>query len=219
MNKYLLAPSIIAADFLHLDQVVSDCKTAGADWLHVDVMDGHFVPNLTVGPLVVEALKRATRLPLDVHLMIEQPERYIEAFAHAGASSITIHAETCPEFLRPLQLIKSFGCRAGITLNPATPVTRIGAALAIVDLVLVLSVSPGFSGQNFIPETIAKVADVRSRLDQHHYFAYLEVDGGINTETLPKMKAAGANVFVAGHAIFSHPQGIPAGIQALRALL
>jgi ribulose-phosphate 3-epimerase len=216
MNKCLIAPSILAADFLQLKQEIATCESAGADWLHVDVMDGHFVPNLTMGPFLVEAFKRATNLPLDVHLMIEQPERYLETFAKAGASHLTVHVETCPHIHRTLQHIKSLGCLAGVTLNPGTSVSSIEPVLHLADLVLVMSVNPGFSGQTFLPETIEKVTKIRRKLDEIKSSAYLEVDGGISAETLPKMKDAGANVFVAGNAVFDHPNGIEAGIAALR---
>jgi len=216
MNKYLIAPSIVSADFLQLKEAIAACESAGADWLHVDVMDGHFVPNLTMGPFLVETFKRATKLPLDVHLMIEQPERYLEAFAKAGASHLTVHVETCPHLHRTLQHIKSLGCLAGVTLNPGTPVSAIEPVLHFADLVLVMSVNPGFSGQAFLPETVGKVAQIRKKLDEIKSSAYLEVDGGIAAETLPKMKDAGANVFVAASAVFNHPHGIEAGIGALR---
>ncbi len=216
MTQYFIAPSIVASDFLRLKEAFVVCESAGADWIHVDVMDGHFVPNITMGPFLVETFKRATKLPLDVHLMIEQPERYLEAFAKAGASHLTVHVETCPHIHRTLQHIKSLGCLAGVTLNPGTPVSAIEPVLHLADLVLVMSVNPGFSGQAFLPETIGKVALVRKKLDEIKSSAYLEVDGGIAAETLPKMKDAGANVFVAGNAVFDHPKGIEAGITALR---
>jgi ribulose-phosphate 3-epimerase len=204
MKRFILAPSMIASDFLHLDQVIAACERAGADWLHVDVMDGRFVPNITVGPFVVEHLRRATKLPLDVHLMIEEPERYLEDFAKAGASNLTVHVETCPQLEDTLDIIKKLGCKAGVTLNPATPVSEIEPVLGHADLVLVLSVNPGFSGQEFMPETIAKVEQVRKKLDELGLQAFLEVDGGINEVTLPLMRKAGADTFVAGHAVFGN---------------
>jgi ribulose-phosphate 3-epimerase len=216
MKKYFIAPSILSADFLRLKEAIAACESAGADWIHVDVMDGHFVPNITMGPFLVDAFRRAAKLPLDVHLMIEQPERYLEAFAKAGASHLTVHVETCPHIHRTLQHIKSLGCVAGVTLNPGTPVSAIEPVLHLADLVLVMSVNPGFSGQAFLPETIQKVAEVRRLLDRIKSPAYLEVDGGIAAETLPKMKEAGANVFVAASAVFNYPDGIEAGIGALR---
>ncbi len=213
----LIAPSIVSADYLRLREDIAACEAAGADWLHVDVMDGHFVPNITMGPFLVRAFRRATKLPLDVHLMIEQPERYLEAFAQAGASHLTVHVETCPHLHRTLQQIKSLGCLAGVTLNPGTPVSAVEPVLHLADLVLVMSVNPGFSDQAFLPETVAKVVQVRKKLDEIKSAAYLEVDGGITPENLLKMKDAGANVFVSAHAVFSHPDGIQAGIAALRA--
>jgi ribulose-phosphate 3-epimerase len=219
MSAYVISASILSADFTRLSEQIAVCEEAGADWLHVDVMDGHFVPNITMGPFIVEACRRATKLPLDVHLMIEKPERYLEAFAKAGARGLTVHVETCPQLDRTLQDIKSLGCKAGVVLNPEILVGEIEPFLHLADLVLVLSVHPGFSGGKFIPKSIAKVADVRRKLDALGSSAWLEVDGGINAETLPKMKEAGATAFVAASAIFKHPQGIVAGIQTLRSLL
>ncbi|MGZ9221620.1 MAG: ribulose-phosphate 3-epimerase [Anaerolineales bacterium] len=219
MNVYAISASILSADFTRLGEEIAACEEAGVDWVHLDVMDGHFVPNITMGPFIVEACKRVTKLPLDVHLMIEKPEQYLGAFAKAGASGLTVHVETCPQLDRTLQEIKSLGCKAGVVLNPETPVREIEPVLQLADLVLVLSVHPGFSGGKFIPESIAKVADVRKKLNAIGSAAWLEVDGGINAETLPKMKAAGATAFVAASAIFKHPQGIMAGIQTLRAQL
>ena len=216
MKTFLVAPSILSADFLHLQDQINACEAAGADWIHVDVMDGHFVPNLTMGPLVVEACRRATKLPLDVHLMIEQPERLLEDFARAGADHLTVHVETCPHLHRTMQQIKGLGLKAGVVLNPGTPAVAIEPVLPLADLVLVMSVNPGFSGQAFIPEAASKVAEIRGRLDSLGSQAWLEVDGGIAAETLPKMQKAGANVFVAGSAIFGHPQGIAGGVRTLR---
>ena len=218
-NQYLIAASILSADFLQLKESIAECEAAGADWIHVDVMDGNFVPNITMGPFLVATFKRATKLPLDVHLMIVQPERYLEAFAEAGASHLTVHVETCPHLPETLKQIKSLGCLAGVTLNPATPVSTIEPVLHLADLVLVLSVNPGFSGQTFMPETVSKVSQIRKKLDEIHSQAYLEVDGGISVETLPSMKDAGANTFVSATAIFKNPKGIEAGVNALRALL
>ncbi len=216
MDKFLLAPSIIASDFTLLADEIAACESAGADWLHVDVMDGHFVPTITVGPLFVEACKRATKLPLDVHLMISDPDQYLEVFAKAGANNITVHVETCPNLLQTIEKISSLGCKAGVTLNPLTPASALDAALPLVDLVLVMSVNPGYSGQAFMPEMIGKVEEVRNKLNALRSKAWLEVDGGITVETLPLMHKAGANVFVAGNAAFKHPQGVAAGVRALR---
>ncbi len=216
MNNFLIAPSIIASDFTRLADEISVIESAGADWLHMDIMDGHFVPTITVGPLFVEACKRATKLPIDAHLMISHPDQYLEAFAKAGANNITVHVETCPDLPQIIKKIKSLGCNAGVTLNPATPVSALDAALPLVDLVLVMSVKPGFSGQSFMPEMIAKVEEIRNKLNALRSKARLEVDGGITIETLPRMYQAGADVFVAGNAIFKHAQGAEAGIKALR---
>jgi len=195
------------------------CEAVGVDWLHVDVMDGHFAPNITMGPFLVATFKRATSLPLDVHLMIDEPERYLEAFAKAGASNLTVHVEACPHLADTLRQIKSLGCSAGVTLNPATPVSDIEPFLPLADLVLVMSVNPGFSGQAFMPETVSKVAQIRKKLDEIHSSAYLEVDGGITAETLPLMKNAGADTFVAATAIFKNPMGIEAGVNSLREVM
>ncbi len=214
--KFIIAPSILSADFTCLGADVSACEAAGADWLHVDVMDGHFVPNLTMGPLIVEACRRITQLPLDVHLMIERPEQLLDAFAKAGASRLIVHVETCPHLHRTLQHIKSLGCAAGVTLNPSTPAVAIEPVLGMVDQVLVMSVNPGFGGQSFIPESLAKIRQIRAMLDDLGSSARLEVDGGIDAATLPEVRAAGADAFVAGTAVFKHPQGIAAGIRALQ---
>lgn len=216
MNKFLIAPSIIAADFTRLADEIAACESAGVDWLHVDVMDGHFVPQITIGPLFVEACKRASKLPLDVHLMISNPDQYLEVFAKAGADHLTVHVETCPDLVSTIQKIKSLGCKAGVTLNPLTPAAALDSALPLVDLVLVMSVTPGFSGQSFMPEMIGKVEEIRNKLNSLRSPAFLEVDGGINVSTLPLMRRAGADVFVAGTAAFKHPQGVAGGVQALR---
>jgi len=207
-DKILIAPSILSADFLQLGETLRTCQSAGADWIHIDVMDGHFVPNLTMGPFIVQACKRGTSLPLNVHLMIEKPENLLEAFATAGADHLTVHVETCPHLHRTLQHIKSLGCKAGVTLNPGTQAEAIFPVLHMADLVLVMSVDPGFSGGVYIPEMVDKVASIRQKLDEIGSSAWLQVDGGITPETLPEMKNAGANVFVSATAIFGHPQGI-----------
>ncbi len=216
MNKFLIAPSIIASDFTHLADEISVIESAGADWLHMDIMDGHFVPTITVGPLFVQACKRATKLPIDAHLMISDPDQYLDVFAKAGANNITVHVETCTDLPQTIQKIKSLGCTAGVTLNPATPASALDSILPLVDLVLVMSVKPGYSGQSFMPEMISKVEEIRNKLNALRSKAYLEVDGGISAETLPLMYKAGANVFVAGSAVFGHPQGAGEGIKALR---
>ncbi|MEW6085610.1 MAG: ribulose-phosphate 3-epimerase [Chloroflexota bacterium] len=216
-ETHLLAPSILSADFTRLGEELAACESANADWIHVDVMDGHFVPNITMGPFIVEACKRATKLPLDVHLMIEKPERHLEAFAKAGAGNITVHVEACPHLHRTLQQIKSLGCKAGVALNPGTPSAAIDAVLGEADLILVMSVNPGYTGQKFISSTVGKVGDIRKKLDALKLSAWLEVDGGIDVDSLPKMKKAGANVFVAATAVFKHPKGTEAGIKSLQA--
>ncbi len=215
-SPYLLSASILSADFTRLGQQIAEAEKGGADWIHVDVMDGHFVPNLTMGPFIVKACRQVTQLPLDVHLMIESPENLLEAFAEAGATNLTVHVETCPNLHRTLQTIRELGCKAGVVLNPATPASLVEPVLHMVDLVLVLSVNPGYSAQMFLPEVLQKIASLRRDLDQINPGAWLEVDGGINTQTLPLVIEAGANVLVAAHAIFDYPEGIAAGIQHLR---
>lgn len=215
-QKVIIAPSILSADFLQLGETLQTCQSAGADWIHIDVMDGQFVPNLTMGPFIVDACRRGTHLPLDVHLMIEQPENLLEAFARAGANHLTVHVETCPNLQQTLLQIKSLGCKAGVTLKPGTPVESIFPALHLADLILVLSVIPGYSGGTYIPEMAEKVRLIRQKLDEIKSSAWLEVDGGISPETLPEMKNAGADVFVSGSAIFGHPGGIATGIRTLR---
>jgi len=215
-NRYVLSSSILSADFARLSEEIKTVEAAGVDWIHVDVMDGHFVPNITMGPFIVETCRRITQLPLDVHLMIEKPERYIEAFAKAGATGLTVHVETCPDIVGTLKQIKSLGCRAGAVLNPETPVGAIQPALKEADLILVMSVHPGYSGQSFMPDSIARVSEIRKKLDALRSSAWLEVDGGIDIHTLPEMKEAGATAFVAATAIFKNPQGPAAGVRALR---
>jgi ribulose-phosphate 3-epimerase len=215
-SPIIIAPSILSADFTHLGEQIAACESAGADWIHVDVMDGQFVPNLTMGPFIVEACRRATRLPLDVHLMIEHPGTLLEAFASAGASHLTVHVETCPQVEQTLQTIRELGCKAGVTLNPATPAAALQKALPLADLVLVMTVQPGYSGQSFMKDMVPKVVQVRRMLDEIGSSAWLEVDGGISAATLPVVRTAGANAFVAANAVFKHPNGIAAGIKGLR---
>jgi ribulose-phosphate 3-epimerase len=216
MKPLIIAPSILSADFTRLGEQIAEAEAAGADWIHVDVMDGHFVPNLTMGPFIVAACRRVTNLPLDVHLMVEHPENLLEAFARAGASHLIVHVETCPQIARTISTIKSLGCRAGVTLNPATPARDLEPALALADLVLVLTVHPGYSGQAFMTEMVPKVAEVRNRLDEIKSSAWLETDGGLTVETIPMVRDAGANAFVSASAVFQHPGGIAAGLRSLR---
>ena len=216
MTMYLIAPSILAADFLRLGEQIAQVETAGADWIHIDVMDGHFVPNLTMGPFIVEHCRRATRLPLDVHLMVTEPMRFVEAFVRAGANSLTVHVEVNDELRPTLQKIRSLGCRAGLSLSPGTPAEAVHPYLGLVDLILVMSVEPGYAGQQFLPQVLPKITAVRRMLDVADSSAWLQVDGGLSPTTLPQVKAAGANVFVAAQAIFHHPDGIAAGLRALR---
>jgi len=219
MNKYVIAPSILASDMTQLGSEIAAAESAGADWIHVDVMDGRFVPNITMGQFIVKACRRVTQLPLDVHLMIEKPEDHLETFAKAGASGLTVHVETCPNLHRTLQYIKSLGCKAGVVLNPGTAVGAIEPVLGMADLVLVMSVNPGFGGQRFIPESIGRVVEIRKKLDVMSSSAWLEVDGGVSAETILQLKEAGATAFVAGTSVFKHPLGIEAGIEALRSHL
>jgi ribulose-phosphate 3-epimerase len=212
----LIAPSILSADFARLADEVAAVERAGADLLHVDVMDGHFVPNLTVGPPIVEALKKVTKLPLDVHLMITNADAFIQEFAEAGADYLTVHVEACPHLHRTVQSIKERGVKAGVTLNPATPIASLQEILPDVDLVLIMSVNPGFGGQKFIPSALNKVAAARAMLDRIHSRALLEVDGGIKAENAAQVVAAGATVLVAGSAIFSQ-RDYAGTIAALRA--
>lgn len=198
-----IAPSLLSADFSKLGDEVAMCVAGGADWLHVDVMDGVFVPNLTFGSKVISTVRKLTKLPLDVHLMVVEPEKYFDDFARAGANGLTIHVEAAPHLHRQLQRIRELGCRAGVALNPATPLESVRDAIPYVDLLLVMSVNPGFGGQEFIPTSIEKVARARAMLDAMGSDAALEVDGGINRQTLAQARAAGADTFVAGHAIFA----------------
>ncbi|MBN1922646.1 MAG: ribulose-phosphate 3-epimerase [Anaerolineae bacterium] len=211
-----IAPSILAADFSRLGEHVREAEVAGADLIHVDVMDGRFVPNISVGLPVVAALRAVTRLPLDVHLMIAEPARYVEAFAHAGADILTIHPEADVHFHRTLQQIHALGIRAGVSLNPGTSETALRYVLPLVDLVLVMTVNPGFGGQNFLPEILDKVRAVRYMLDEAKKPALLSVDGGITVGTVPLVIAAGANTLVAGSAVFGAAEGVASAIAALR---
>jgi ribulose-phosphate 3-epimerase len=198
----LIAPSILSADFAKLGQEIIDVERAGADWIHIDVMDGHFVPNITIGPLIVEAVKRSTDLPLDVHLMIENPDRYINEFVKAGADLISVHAETCMHLNRTIHFIRECGARPGVALNPATPLSRVEWALNDVDFVVLMSVNPGFGGQSFIPETVEKARTLKDMIKKRKLATLIEVDGGVNKQTIEDVSNAGADVFVAGSAVF-----------------
>ncbi|GGJ86358.1 ribulose-phosphate 3-epimerase [Lentibacillus kapialis] len=198
-----IAPSILAADFSQLGKEIQDVEKGGADYVHVDVMDGHFVPNITIGPLIADSIKPHTHLPLDVHLMIENPDQYVAVFAESGASIITVHQETCPHLHRTIQLIKDHGVKAGVVINPATPVETIRDVIHDVDLVLLMSVNPGFGGQSFIGHTVKKIEQVAAWRKQQQLHFEIEVDGGINRETAILCTKAGADVLVAGSAIFS----------------
>jgi ribulose-phosphate 3-epimerase len=198
-----IAPSILSADFARLGEEIKDVERGGADYIHVDVMDGHFVPNITIGPLIVEAIRPVTKLPLDVHLMIENPDQYIEAFAKAGADYITVHVEACRHLHRTIQLIKSTGVKAGVVLNPATPVDSLKHIIEDVDMVLLMSVNPGFGGQKFISSVLPKIRQVKELADSLNPDLEIEVDGGVNEETAKLVIEAGANVLVAGSAVFN----------------
>jgi ribulose-phosphate 3-epimerase len=211
-----IAPSILAADFADLGAAVRAAAEGGADYIHVDVMDGHFVPNLTIGPAVVAALRRVTSLPLDVHLMIETPERYLADFARAGADLLTVHVETCPHLHRTVQLIRELGVKPGVTLNPATGLETIYETLPFVEQVLVMTVNPGFGGQSYIPTMTDKIARLAAMIAGRAPGVEIEVDGGIDVMTAASVARAGARVLVAGTAVFHHPQGVAAGIAALR---
>ncbi|MFP5111234.1 ribulose-phosphate 3-epimerase [Bacillaceae bacterium C204] len=198
-----IAPSILSADFSRLGEEITAVEKGGADYIHIDVMDGHFVPNITIGPLIVEAIRPITRLPLDVHLMIENPDQYIEAFAKAGADYITVHVEACMHLHRTIQNIKSYGIKAGVVLNPATPVESIQHIIRDIDMVLLMSVNPGFGGQKFIPEVLPKIRKVKAMAEEKGMDLEIEIDGGVNSETAKLCMEAGANVLVAGSAIYN----------------
>jgi ribulose-phosphate 3-epimerase len=210
-----IAPSIIAADFLALGEAITTIETAGADFLHFDVMDGQFVPTITIGPLVLQALKRKARIPIDVHLMIADPDRYLDAFANAGADILTVHYEATMHLHRTIAHIRGLGLQAGVALNPSTPVSMLEEIIEDVDVVLVMTVNPGFSGQTFIPRSESKVAAVRQLIEQRGARARIEVDGGIDVNTIGRVVSAGATVAVAGNAVFGHKDPA-AAIRALR---
>jgi ribulose-phosphate 3-epimerase len=211
-----IAPSILSADFGRLAEQVVEAEEGGADWIHVDVMDGHFVPNITIGPMIAQAVRNVTELPVDVHLMIENPERYVTAFRDAGADVITVHYEACPHLHRTLQQIRDLGAIAGVAVNPATPVNLLGDVVELIDLLLVMTVNPGFGGQAYIPSA-AKVAVARALLDgAGRAGAHVQVDGGVDRRTAPEVVGAGADVLVAGSAVYRAPEGVASAIQAIR---
>ena len=212
-----IAPSVLSADFGRLAEDIKRCEEGGADWIHVDVMDGRFVPNLTFGAKVIETLRGVTKLPLDVHLMVVEPEKYFDSFAAAGASVLTIHQEVAPHLHRQLNRIRELGCRAGAAINPSTPVDTLHDVVGDLDLLLVMTVNPGFGGQKFIESTVSKVARARDMLTAARSTATLEVDGGISRDTITRCWRAGADTFVAGNAVFSAPD-VAAEIRELKAL-
>ena len=204
-DSLIIAPSILAADFGRLADEVRAAEAAGADWIHVDVMDGRFVPNITLGPPIVKAIRAATKLPIDVHLMIVEPERYVDDFAMAGADGLTVHVEASPNLHRTLQHVRGLGKRAGVVLNPSTSEDALRYVLGVADLVLVMSVNPGFGGQSFLPEVLPKVRAIRRMIDDSGRAIHLEIDGGIAPDTVALATEAGARVLVAGSAVFGHP--------------
>ena len=218
-QKIKLAPSILSADFGRLGEQVAEADRAGADYIHVDVMDGRFVPNLTIGPVVVQGIRGSTNLPLDVHMMVVEPERLVEDFAKAGADHLIVQAEACPHLHRVLQQIREVGCKAGVAINPGTSLSAIEEVLPLLDVVLVMSVNPGFGGQKLIPETVGKVVRMRRILDEGGYSAELQVDGGVNEATARTMVEAGATVLVAGSAVYNDKESVADAMDRLRASL
>jgi ribulose-phosphate 3-epimerase len=211
-----IAASILAAAFTRLGEQIAECEAAGADWIHMDVMDGRFVPNITLGPLVVEAARRATRLPLDVHLMIVEPERYLADFARAGADGLTVQVEACPHLHRTLQQIRELGKRAGLALNPGTPAGAVSEVLDLTDLLLAMTVNPGFGGQAFLPSTLNKIRQLSAWVNERGLATEIEVDGGIDPKTTPQVTAAGATVLVAGTSVFKAGVPVAEAIARLR---
>jgi ribulose-phosphate 3-epimerase len=212
----ILSASILSADFGHLADQIKEAESYGVDWIHIDVMDGHFVPDITMGPFVVKTCRNITGLPLDVHLMVEKPERHLPAFAQAGASNITVHLETCPHIFHTLQVIRSLGCHPGIAINPGTPADLISSVIHLADLVLVMTVNPGASGQEFLNEIVSKIEIVDQMIKRKNISTMIEVDGGITAATLPLTYEAGARAIVSASSIFRDPDGIKHGIQLLR---
>jgi ribulose-phosphate 3-epimerase len=216
VNKIRIAPSILAADFARLGDQIREAEAAGSDMIHVDVMDGRFVPNITMGPIVIEAARRITALPLDVHLMIVEPERHLEAVARAGATRIDVHWETAPNLHRTLQTIRDLGCEVGLALNPHTPANFLSEIIHLLDAILVMTVNPGFGGQAFLPETLPKIRQLRAMIDQSGLKIDLGVDGGIQNDTAKAAVAAGANMLIAGSVIFTDKHSVEVGVKTLR---
>jgi ribulose-phosphate 3-epimerase len=220
VSRVKIAPSILSADFTRLGEHIREAEAGGADWIHVDVMDGHFVPNITIGPLIAAAAKRSTSLPVDVHLMIEKPERYLAAFAEAGADYLTVHVETSPHLHRTVQQIRELGAKPGVTLNPATPAESLEEILPYVDLVLVMSVNPGFGGQSYIPTSTARIAKIRRMLDERGLaHVELQVDGGVAPDTAAEVARAGASCVVAGSAVYNAKAPVADNLRRLREAL
>jgi ribulose-phosphate 3-epimerase len=215
-DNFKIAASILSAEFSCLKKEIEEAENAGIDWIHIDVMDGHFVPNLTMGPFIVEACRKITSLPLDVHLMIEHPERLLVDFANAGATSLSVHIEDNPNLHRTLQSIKDLGCKTGVVINPGTDASLCIPIMHLADILLVMSVNPGFSGQKFLPKVLLKVTFLHDQIEKLRSNTLIQVDGGIDASTLPAAYQAGARVFVSASAIFKHPGGITAGINSLR---
>lgn len=214
--KKIIAASILSADFSNLSREIETCEEAGVDWIHIDVMDGHFVPNLSMGPFIVEACRKITRLPLDCHLMVEKPENLVNAFIDAGADYLTIHPENNPNIHRTLGQIRDLGCKAGVALNPGTDHKLIRPLLSIVDMILVMTVNPGYSGQSFIPDMVHKVTEIAGMIKGQENVIRLEVDGGVGAGTITLLDQAGADTFVSASSIFHHPGGIIEGVKVLR---